>query len=760
MAAQVLGDIDRVRKDELQEYGGKESIQFVEGVKASALFQCNWGELLAAAPTALSLMGSCWIAASNPIADRISLADAVPTGGFKHLTNRMNPTLRACLVDVCNNGGREAFYIAGNNMDAIQIRSRQICDERIRDIFTLLGPCDRDAAALQDFNDALKDFSNDAKTCGRLASEIRDAFQKWARMVGELHACTEQQVGTTSQERHKVSTDQIIAEAEKIHSAEAAEMAQKQVDYIKAQVTKAEQRLDKAIDKVPGPWETMAQTAVNGCMKVLGQAVAVAVPALIASVNPGGAIASGAVAAASTQAASAQVQQQQQQQQQHQPQASLKPVQNPDPAYMAAVGLQDPITHFYQYLGGESGSVDWPKFKDGANGEEQNGAGIAYVLGNFKGQRANIDKTGTSPNQQLITALDTVINVAQEISTHLSKENQLSTTPLADEIPIQWRKKVQKSQQVVLEMAAYASALGSGRQGPNVFTQVDTSASADDYSVQAAQVQGAMQGVEMASSALELAQKNYQATLDRQAKTATAMTKIELRLRRLQEDGKTLDQIKGVLRDCISVLADLSVQISRLERFFLMLSNLIDQLIMPCADRFSQAMTKAGMRLNGKIALGNVTKQSIYLYTLQIKGYFSLLMDISGMYTRVHRDYIQEGVELCLKLSSGAADQHATSQMESELSRYTARSTKGIAQVVSDEQEKIISGLSARAQMAQQTARLIEQRVQESSVAISHTAKLAIEEGTKELKVESQAIIKEEVSVTVAASQEIDANDF
>lgn len=82
-----------------EQYGGKLSNKFIEELKGATLFQFDWGELLSAAPTALSLMGSCWLAAANPTTEMISLADAVPKEGFKYMTNLRNPTLRACLVD-------------------------------------------------------------------------------------------------------------------------------------------------------------------------------------------------------------------------------------------------------------------------------------------------------------------------------------------------------------------------------------------------------------------------------------------------------------------------------------------------------------------------------------------------------------------------------------------------------------------------------------------------------------------------------------
>jgi hypothetical protein len=101
MASGALHRINVVQAATLREqYGGeKMSTKFVEEIKGATLFQYNWGDLLSAAPTALSFMGSLWVAAANPTAELISLSEAKPEGGFKYLTNVPNPTLRSCLVD-------------------------------------------------------------------------------------------------------------------------------------------------------------------------------------------------------------------------------------------------------------------------------------------------------------------------------------------------------------------------------------------------------------------------------------------------------------------------------------------------------------------------------------------------------------------------------------------------------------------------------------------------------------------------------------
>ena len=79
-----------VQKDQDQrlkkEYNGRVGKKFVSEVKGSLLFQFNWSDLLSAAPTALELMGACFVAASAPDADSILLTEAVPKDGWKCLT--------------------------------------------------------------------------------------------------------------------------------------------------------------------------------------------------------------------------------------------------------------------------------------------------------------------------------------------------------------------------------------------------------------------------------------------------------------------------------------------------------------------------------------------------------------------------------------------------------------------------------------------------------------------------------------------------
>ncbi|KAL8894081.1 MAG: hypothetical protein Q9192_004634, partial [Flavoplaca navasiana] len=82
-------------------------------------------------------------------------------------------------------------------------------------VFERSGPCTKSAEHLEDFNDTLKDFSEEAKTCARLATEIRVAFNKWGHMDGELHASTEQKKGLTSIDKENTGMEQAVAGIEK-----------------------------------------------------------------------------------------------------------------------------------------------------------------------------------------------------------------------------------------------------------------------------------------------------------------------------------------------------------------------------------------------------------------------------------------------------------------------------------------------------------------------------------------------------------------
>lgn len=278
-------------------------------------------------------------------------------------------------------------------------------------MFERLSRCTQGQDQLEDFRDALTDFADDAKQCAKLATETRLAFNKWGKMVGELHVCAEAQIGKTSRERETAKVDEAVAQIDQKFASEAAKETKEQVKQASKQLEKAEKRLDTAISNVPTPWESCIQGAVSGFLQAVPNIVSQVLPTVLAASNPmtgvgmalNGAAKQGMQAAPAV-GADATNRRGTTQQQQH--------ALTPDPSYAAAGILRDLVTHFYQYLGGDSGEVDWTKFEEKKDPNAlDTPAGISYFIGNLNGQKSKIDVTNTDANTLLLSAIDTLIKV-------------------------------------------------------------------------------------------------------------------------------------------------------------------------------------------------------------------------------------------------------------------------------------------------------------------------------------------------------------
>ncbi|PNP57808.1 hypothetical protein THARTR1_01966 [Trichoderma harzianum] len=227
--------------------------------------------------------------------------------------------------------------------------SRRICDERIDIVFKRLGPCTANADALEDFNDALQDLSRDAHRCAELATEMREAFSKWGKMVGELNMCTENQVGSTAIRAYDVATEQRMAEIEEKFADDASENTKRQVEKAAGELEKSEGRLDKAVREVPGPWATVIQGAVVCYTQTIPTLMAGALPAIFAGCTEH-----------KITHIPAQVDIPQE----------MPPPPYDDPSYASATEIRDLVNHFYSFIGCDDGPIDWEKFKrsPGVNG--------------------------------------------------------------------------------------------------------------------------------------------------------------------------------------------------------------------------------------------------------------------------------------------------------------------------------------------------------------------------------------------------------
>lgn len=640
---------------------------------------------------------------------------------------------------MCNNGGRQAFTIAGKNMDALHMTSRRICDERIDIVFKRLGPCTASEDALEDFNDALKDLSSDAQRCAQLASEMREAFSKWGKMVVELHMCTENQMGSTSISANAVTTEQRMAEIEMNFADKASEITKEQVMKAARDLTKSEERLDKTVSEVPGPWGTVIQGAVICYTQTIPTIVAGVLPTIFGGHKENKIIDVAALISF------------------FQKKKQPPPL---DPSYASATEIRDLVNHFYNFLGGENGPIDWEKFKDPPGVGADKPQGLAYLLGTLQWQQQNTEVTGTKANKKLMDVYRSLIKVCTEIRLHLDQQNQINAVANPKDHVVQdWKKRVGKAQAEVLKLATSANARSSGSV-PRPFGNTKTHEGRPDSSAQKAQLSTALQTVQIAQAAVESAQSSYDAALERQAQTSMAMARIQTKLKKLQETGQNLERIKDVLRECISVLVDLAIQIGKLEQFFIMLANVVDHIVLPRAETFTREMSKVGRRAlrDGAINADDITKQTIYTSTLQIKGYFSVLQDISGMYTLVHQQYINQGVDLCYRLSKGTASNDPMPELQAQLADYSYKSAQEIAALASRKQAEVLDSLKDRARKALEHTQLIENEVTKRGIEVEQSAKLAIKEGSEEYNADARSIVDNNVGLT--ASEQIDSSSF
>ncbi|KAH0524985.1 hypothetical protein TsFJ059_007417 [Trichoderma semiorbis] len=171
-------------------------------------------------------------------------------------------------------------------------------------------------------------------------------------------------------------------------------------------------------------------------------------------------------------------------------------------------------------------------------------------------------------------------------------------------------------------------------------------------------------------------------------------------------------------------------------------------------------MTKVGRRAqrDGAINADDITKQTIYTSTLQIKGYFSVLQDVSEMYTLVHRKYINEGVDLCYQLSKGTASNDPMFTLRERLASYSDKLAREISTLAFNKQVEVLRSLKDRARKALEHTQLIENEVTKRGIVVEESDKLAIKEGGEEYNTEAKSIVDNDVGLT--ASEQIYSSNF
>ncbi|EXF73968.1 hypothetical protein CFIO01_08850 [Colletotrichum fioriniae PJ7] len=705
MCADSLAKVEAAQQAVLKKtHGGKAGAQFVQEVKESLLFQYNWNELLSAAPTAITLVGACHVAAASPEAAAISLGDAVPAGGFKYLRVAAKPTLRACLVFVAGEGDK-AFRIAGSNMSAIAGTSSELIETVTRTVKAIQGLPDTQ----RNLTNELVKLRRMSNNCLNYAQDTEKAFDTWLLAVSEFHQASVQKHGTTEQESQDNLSAKLQAEIEASYTNKELEKADQASEDMKKSLAKQEKAFQAANDAVPSAWETCAMGALTAITSAGPSLIAQALPAIVNAANPMSAVngvvsglaQAGRQGALNAPGAPPIAQALLGGQQGAQPGGATLQFNDAtpetDPAYVAAPLLAPFMTTLLTYLtAGEGNTPDWSKFKDQASKNGAGTEGLTWLLSNLQMQQRSA-KLGTgAPSTELAAAFDSSIAIVEDIKKEVANQQKLSSAKTDPASIKKWQDAITQAKLTVTKLEATAKSFpGSSSNAPKLN---NISVDKKDNSAVTAALNTATEKLALNQKALETAQANYTNAVAAAAEVQKRLTGIQTKLKGIEIAGAALERVKEILIECIAILAELKVQISKLTTFFNALSTMVKVIIETKVKNFDTDVTAIGQEASqrGILKLNDLDIETIYISTLQIKAYFDLLQMICQMYTNVHAQYVNPGLDLLTELSKVTKTAEEIAPKRDQLNNFTDAANKAINELVAQKQQEISDGLQSR----------------------------------------------------------------
>ncbi|EKJ67617.1 hypothetical protein FPSE_12198 [Fusarium pseudograminearum CS3096] len=618
-------------------HSGKVGAQFVQEVKESLLFQYNSNELLLTTPTAITLMGACHVAAASPEAAAINLGDSVPTGGFKYLRVAGNPTLKACLVYVANEGDR-AFRITGSNMSGMTQTSSEIVDIVSRTV-----------RAIQDLpktervvNNELRKLRRMSDNCGQYAEETEKAFDSWFLSVLEFHQATIKKQSGSTTDSHDNATARLQAEIEASYANKDGSMLNKASEAMKEAFSKQERAFKAANEGVPPGWEPCGLAALSAIISAGPALNAQALPAMINAAN-------------SMSAA--------------QGLSTLRfddAIPQTDPAYLAASLLKPFMTMLLAYLtSGEGNTPDWSKLND---------QGLTWLLKNLQVQRESA-KLGTSaPSMELNAAFEATVAIVGEMKKAVADEQKLSSAKTDQASTKKWQDAITQAKLTVTKLDATAKSFpGSSSNAPKM---KNISVERRDNSAVAGAVSTATEKFILNQRALKTTQANYTKTAEAAAHVQQRLGGIQTKLKGIQISGAPLERVQEILVDSIAILVELKIQISKITAFFKALSTFIHVI---AETKIDSDFTRSA---SGLLPPSDLNSETIYVSVLQFKAYFDLLQMTCQMYTTVQVQYVFPGFDLLMELSHMARVPEEGGPKREQVNHFADSAHKAINELI------------------------------------------------------------------------------
>ncbi|WJG35226.1 uncharacterized protein FOBCDRAFT_318921 [Fusarium oxysporum Fo47] len=300
------------------------------------------------------------------------------------------------------------------------------------------------------------------------------------------------------------------------------------------------------------------------------------------------------------------------------------------------------------------------------------------------------------PSTELATAFDASIAIVEEIKKEVANQQKLSSAKTDPASIKRWQDAITKAKLTVTKLEATAKSFpGSSSNAPKMN---NISVDKKDNSAVTAALSTATEKLALNQKALETAQANYTKAVEAAAEVQKRLTGIQTKLKGIEIAGAALERVKEILIECIAILVELKVQISKLTTFFNALSTMVKVIIETKVKNFDTDATAIGQEASqrGLLKLNDLDIETIYISTLQIKAYFDLLQMICQMYTTVHAQYVNPGLDLLTELSKVTKTAEEIAPKRDQLNSFTDAAHKAINELVAQKQQEISDGLQSR----------------------------------------------------------------
>ncbi|KAE8445514.1 hypothetical protein EG329_013277 [Mollisiaceae sp. DMI_Dod_QoI] len=676
--------------------------QFSQEISDSLILQHNWGDLLSAAPLALSFVGACQLAASTPAASGMTLK--CPSGGFAYLKYT---SLQANLV-LLSDTGRSAFLEAERRMEILKMNSRYL--------FSETGPVNKIIDALNDEVGAKRTLPGCMDTLTRMVKECEDSlekteakFENWLEIAQELSQVateSEQDISNNKAENNgRILTEEArgkFAEEEKVRREEAVEEA-------KRRMRMAEDAFKSASKSLPSGWNAIGMNIVDG----LGQSVLAIGSAVVTAFSPSKYLALGQSVLGLAKNATSQGGgcENEQDDAGNFNSGSAAHAIGDDPG-LGQVDIL--ITHLSTLLlltKGKTGSCpDWDHLHSKSSNDDQTPAHIRIGLEISENQLERNSAIGTF-SADLRMIIEEALKVVDELTKEMKGQREISAVPMLAAAR-NWSDRVSRLKDRTLALKARKDMLPGLAMGAKPPSMNKTKLkSTPSRSVVQSHLASATAMYESSSKNLHAQRQILDTSTERLLDNIVKISEIQHAISKLTTENIAFGEIIRILRASISHLSGLKAQITSLLQFFRGISAMVEFAAKgPCQsllETLESGLERDSLHVVAGITYRDFQKQILMNTTFMLRGYFNIVFEVSGLYVEISRKYIMPGVNQIDKLGltqcSDSPNSHEAVLRNEDLTKYRDDAIAEIKKLAENKQRALMARMDQRMLQIKQT---------------------------------------------------------